>query len=500
IDYTVQHVINAYTEGKGILCHGDAVFGDAVLTMNIHAHPEQFDPWGSATAYVDAIRCDGEVIISGTEVSITMGAEEGSGPYAQRFCGIGGDTLSGVTLSDGAVLDILIDSDSIFNADGICPDSSSSGCDIIIGEGCGLDIDIKAMGLVTGIYTLGGVYLKDALLNVDVATEVGSALGIYSVGGYFELTDCNYEVNVTADAPNNASLAMAMPFASGDADFTEGYEPQFIIIRGTDNRILVPDDGVVNLFGLFVGSDAEGSPIILSCESIYSDSDRTEPVSAVSIGIFGYRVQFVENDQTVTKKVRPGSAVDPPADPKIYGFDFEGWYEDEDLKVPFDFTKAINSDTKVYAALYKVEYDPVSGSSAGWVNGSGSGLDIVIKRNRQDEECIDHFTGVIVSDEKGSFEKVLTQGADFTAESGSTVVKLSSSFLDSLKAGRYTLTVVFDDGTVPLDLSISVPSGGNTPLTGVGSNMNLWLILIGICAAALVMIRLVNGRRKNSKD
>ena len=493
IDYTLQHVTNARTEGKAILAHGNFAAGAAVINVGVHARPEQFEPWGLATDYADGIRCDGYVALTGTDMTITMDALEGTGPYAMNFCGIGGE-LIGVVLNDGAKMTIDIDSDCIFSAAGIMPDNSFAGmfCDLIMGEDCELDVTVHASGTVIGLNIPDQIILRDAAISVDATTQAGYAIGIYGHQSSIELTDCDHSVNVTTEAPNDACIAILMEFydnadASG-TDYTEGYGPEILLLKGKA-QVLLPEEGEINLFPMNVGSDDSGEPITVLMETVYGPDDHEEPVSSVNIGAKGYDVRFVGNGDIATVRVAEGECVARPDDPVIYGYDFEGWFADEELTVPFDFSAPIRKNTTVYADLQKVEYTAVTGDSPSWVNGSGKDLEIIIKRSRRDEECYDHFVRLTCDG------KELRPGTDYTAESGSTVIKLSDAFLRSLKGGKHDLTAVFDDGEVPLKLSVSVPSGQDTPFTGVETKMDLWMILIGISVICLVMIRLRGGRR-----
>ena len=77
-----------------------------------------------------------------------------------------------------------------------------------------------------------------------------------------------------------------------------------------------------------------------------------------------YIVEFVENggspvgDQVVEK----GKTAKRPDDPTQDGYNFKGWYADEDLTQTFNFSTPINADTKVYAkweekVMFKVTFE-----------------------------------------------------------------------------------------------------------------------------------------------
>ena len=57
--------------------------------------------------------------------------------------------------------------------------------------------------------------------------------------------------------------------------------------------------------------------------------------------------------------VEYGKKADKPKDPEYFGYVFEGWYSDYELKTPFDFTQTITAPTTVYA---KWEEDATPGT------------------------------------------------------------------------------------------------------------------------------------------
>ena len=138
-----------------------------------------------------------------------------------------------------------------------------------------------------------------------------------------------------------------------------------------------------------------------------------------------------------------------------------------------------------------------------------------------DEETFSHFTGIQV-DGKDVDE------ADYTAESGSVIIKLKPEYLESLSVGEHTITAKVDDGgdssakftivkntsdteestpkdTEKKDESKDQTSQGNksassnagssktaAPKTGDTSNILLWIALIS--ATILSLYRIIRCR------
>lgn len=100
---------------------------------------------------------------------------------------------------------------------------------------------------------------------------------------------------------------------------------------------------------------------------------------------------------------------------------------------------------------------------------------------------------ITANGEFSKFEKLQIDGADldaanYTAESGSTIVTLKNAYLETLKAGTYTIKYIYSDGSCSGTFIIAKKSGGSTggqPGTGYDNHIVLWINLIALSAAAL---------------
>ena len=70
---------------------------------------------------------------------------------------------------------------------------------------------------------------------------------------------------------------------------------------------------------------------------------------------FYYGNQAEETSKVVPKVVQYEKTVNKPTDPIAKGYQFDGWYTQENGGVPFDFNQKITEDVKVYAHWSKVE-------------------------------------------------------------------------------------------------------------------------------------------------
>ena len=128
-------------------------------------------------------------------------------------------------------------------------------------------------------------------------------------------------------------------------------------------------------------------------------------------------------------------------------------------------------------------YVNTSGNGSVWHDGDGD-LAFTFARTVDEAETFTHFTGINVDGQA-------PDPTEYTAESGSVVVTLKASYLQTLAAGDHTLTAMFDDGddaTAGFSIVRDAPSistGGGTagptiPQTGDCS-------AIGRCLALMVV-------------
>ena len=164
-------------------------------------------------------------------------------------------------------------------------------------------------------------------------------------------------------------------------------------------------------------------------------------------------------------------------------------------------------------------YKAVSGSGGTYTKGSGKTLAFTYKRYADDGTTFSHFKGITV-DGKAVPEKDASGKANWTAKSGSVIIELQSSYLETLSVGEHKLAVQFDDGAdatstftmkakpaTPTVTPTKTPTKAATtsgkatttaPKTGDESNMLLWFLLI--CASLFVMFQIISLRNRRFYD
>ena len=150
-----------------------------------------------------------------------------------------------------------------------------------------------------------------------------------------------------------------------------------------------------------------------------------------------------------------------------------------------DYEKSL-VDEKVKEKLDKltaatVDYKIVKGDSGKWSKDTASGLT---------------FTA------NGAFSKFVSVEIDgkvidakhYSAKSGSTIVTLNASYLETLPVGTHTITVVYTNGEAEGTFTVNAKSV--TPATGDDFDILLWISVMTMCLAAIAVLLIEQKKRK----
>lgn len=130
------------------------------------------------------------------------------------------------------------------------------------------------------------------------------------------------------------------------------------------------------------------------------------------------------------------------------------------VRVKFTITEAEKSPA----------YTVTAGAEGKWYQKSGKTLSFTASGEYS------KFVGVSVDGKR------LADSA-YTAKSGSTVVTLKNSYLNTLKQGKHTLTVHFEDGKVETTFQVLAAKDGTNPTTG--DTIHLWAGILFVSLTGL---------------
>lgn len=105
------------------------------------------------------------------------------------------------------------------------------------------------------------------------------------------------------------------------------------------------------------------------------------------------------------------------------------------------------------------------------------------------------------------FKKVLVDGkelkdSDYDIKSGSTILTLKPSFLDTLSAGKHKIRFEFNTGSVEAYFTVKDKENSSqteSANTGVQNKYGLWIVLLLVAAGGLAGFGILSKRRKNHK-
>lgn len=118
----------------------------------------------------------------------------------------------------------------------------------------------------------------------------------------------------------------------------------------------------------------------------------------------------------------------------------------------------------------------ISGANQEWTKGSKDGLTFKVDTD------INEFKKVLVDGKE-------LKDTNYDIKSGSTIVTLKSSFLDTLSAGKHQICLEFNNGTIEAYFTVKVKETTTVPETGEQTNLYLWAMLAIASSASILVLR-----------
>ena len=176
------------------------------------------------------------------------------------------------------------------------------------------------------------------------------------------------------------------------------------------------------------------------------------------------------------------------AEDEIYTYAFSGWTPDiSEVTKNATYTATFTKTEKPGVAKYSV----VSNVNS-WKKGSGVNPVITVKRSINDDTCFSHFQGVEADG------KPLVKNMNYIAVPGSTVITISSAYLESLTEGKHQISINFDDGSVTMDFAIDPVDKSVTILAKTGDVGHFPIVgtLMVIFSAVILLFLFIDRKRR----
>ncbi|WP_195295250.1 Ig-like domain-containing protein [Faecalitalea cylindroides] len=291
----------------------------------------------------------------------------------------------------------------------------------------------------------------------------------------------------------------------GETTYTATFEADWAM---TQTKVLADISATGHSYGEPVWSwseDGKTCTVTFTCENdaTHKESPKVtvtaavkKPATCTEAGVTTYTatVEFNGNTYTDTKDVADIPAIghkltktEAKAPTSTDTGNIEYWYCEVCNKY-FSDEKAeheITLEDTIIAKLPKF----VSGANQEWTKGSKEGLTFKIDTDIKE------------------FKKVLVDGkelkdTDYDIKSGSTILTLKPSFLDTLSAGKHKIRFEFNTGSVEAYFTVKDKENSSqteSANTGVQNKYGLWIVLLLVAAGGLAGFGILSKRRKNHK-
>ncbi len=196
----------------------------------------------------------------------------------------------------------------------------------------------------------GSIYIKDGIphntiiyINVDIGGGFSKDLAIKVLGSYTVRFACDGGKTKDGEALSAIKVCNGDILEAPEQIYKEGY-----VFKGWYTDEICSEE---NKFKF-------GRQTITADTILYAKWDTFCPTISFSSNIAGGALESV--------KVNYNEVFARPDDPTLEGYTFDGFYANEELTTPFDFSKAITEDTTIYLKWninsYTVTFDPDGGS------------------------------------------------------------------------------------------------------------------------------------------
>lgn len=338
--------------------------------------------------------------------------------------------------------------------------------------------------------------IPDLDISIEIPTEGDTSLPDVTLpsGAPFKLDETNSTfINETNGEPLDPSTMKA-----GD--------------KVTVTLVFVADSGYVFSND---GTDFDMDSVMVNGETLpyFDDSDMCYlPMSSPTVFQIRYTFEVQEptpdyevifkmgghGTQVAPQTVKEGNKATEPTAPSEEGYSFDGWYTDSKFTSKFDFSSAITADTTLYAKwTSEITYAFEKNDILTWQLKSADNLNYVVHRSIDDSKTFSLFTGIQIDNQDVSADK-------YDAASGSLILNLKPSYLNTLTEGEHTLKVIFKDGMLsirfvikaePTTPSPSPSPDGGLPKTGDSTS---WTVVVGIVsiAGAVVLMEIASRKKR----
>ncbi len=177
-----------------------------------------------------------------------------------------------------------------------------------------------------------------------------------------------------------------------------------------------------------------------------------------------------------------------PKDPSRFGYDFEGWFSDEEHTTPYDFTALEGNETApAFAHWEEVNYTLIEGIDLKVNSGTDESATFRAVRNRNEQTTYSHYTYVTV-------DEVKLNEDEYSKRSGSIIIELDPEYIAKLAPGEHTLEIFFDDSysvktTFMVYAPAELPSTGETVNYAAIVAASMFFAMSATCVVVVIVTK-----------
>ena len=375
------------------------------------------------------------------------------------------------------------------------------------GAAHGITVDVGSSGAT--VY-----YAETELTAANYNTAGSTTAPTYTDAGdytvYFYVVTSNYNPDIVS---GSKTVSISKATMTKD-DLTEAQKPTAktdLIADNTDQALLTApealpegytkiqysiDNGTTWTDAIPTGKDPGDYTVLTKYIGDKNHADFEGAAVTASIKTLTVTFEVNGGSAVAAQGVIKGEKAAKPADPTKAGNAFDGWFQDATFSVAFDFDTPITADMTLYAKWTPNDYSfqtitgTTTDASHSWTKGSGKDVVITVKLTTEPDNSFAHFTDVQIDG------KTLTRDTDYTAREGSTIVTLKAATLQKLSTGAHTVTIVFDNGTV--DVRLTVKPNPSSPATGDTRTTGLWATLTILSGLGIGGVTVFGKKRRKS--
>ena len=305
-------------------------------------------------------------------------------------------------------------------------------------------------------------------------------------------TNASYTINSTNTSMNGYQSRCVVTGSGGvsvisqTATLRVQAKPASVLVTGVKlnkDSLTLQEKGSDTLTATVEPADATNQDVIWkSSDTSIATVDANGKVTAISAGIATITATAADGSgqsASCSVTVTHGNMVHTPKKDATCTADgnIEYWYCSACEKY-FKDEKGeheITLDETVIAKLPKL----LNGANAEWSKGKKEGLTFSVDANISD------FIGVKVDQQE-------LDPSMYEVRSGSTIITLKPSYLESLSSGKHEIRMEFKSGIIQTYFTIKKGSDSQTPETGQQTNLYMW---IGLLAASALILGFVGWKR-----